>query len=71
MERPIIQVNEQGKAIITALVDVARKVVPLNEVTGLMTILGLVTPIPPQSGGESKISVTENNPAEVEPCLVP
>ena len=69
MERPIIQANEQGKQIITALVDVARKTVPLNEVTGLMSILGLVTPIPPQSEGGPEIvrmPDRKENPAEVE-----
>lgn len=64
MERPIIQTNEQGKAIITALVDVARKVVPINEVPGLISVLKLVTPIPPQSNQNA--SETDENSAEVK-----
>jgi hypothetical protein len=60
MERPIIQTNEAGKQIITALVDVARKTVPLQEVQSLMSILGLVTLIPPQG----KPTEIETQPAE-------
>jgi hypothetical protein len=60
MERPIIQTNEAGKQIITALVDVARKTVPLQEVPSLMAILGMVTLIPPQE----KLTETEAKPAE-------
>jgi hypothetical protein len=43
---PIIQANESGIQAIRALVDIARKVIPLQEVPSLLMLLNSVKPIP-------------------------